>query len=233
MAACVDKKIELNNLNAEIKKIYQQVKRSNSQNLCEKLDYRTSNTKLWKLAKQIDNLKPSNKETNDIISDNGSVSVDARDAAETLAQHYANESRLAFSSSNKFLARVTKDQTKFCRDMPADNPLFNVDFTLPELSYFRQNMDTNKSPGPDSIPVNFLTHLRILGRETLLYICNLSWKTGKIPRQWKSAIGIFPFLNPTRIRSYDKLPSYFSCLHYLQTNGMHGAEEIDSPFTHQ
>ncbi|GFU87947.1 hypothetical protein TNCV_1335171 [Trichonephila clavipes] len=58
----LEKKIELNKPNAEIKKIYAQVKRSSLQNLCEKLDYRTSNTKLWKLAKQIDNLKPSNKE---------------------------------------------------------------------------------------------------------------------------------------------------------------------------
>ncbi|GFS98913.1 RNase H domain-containing protein [Trichonephila clavipes] len=85
----LDKKIELNKLNAEIKEIYVQVKRSNWKNLCEKLDYRTSNTKLWKLAKQIDNLKSSNEETNAIISDNGHVSVDAREAAEALAQHYA------------------------------------------------------------------------------------------------------------------------------------------------
>ncbi|GFY61509.1 putative RNA-directed DNA polymerase from transposon BS [Trichonephila inaurata madagascariensis] len=160
----LDKKIELNKLNAEIKKIYVHVKRSNWQNLCEKIDYRTSNTKLWKMTKQIDNLKPSNEETNAIISDNDYVSVEAREVAEALAQHYTNESRLAFSSSDKHLARVTRNQIKSCRDRPADNPLFNVDFTLPELSYTLQNLDTNKSPGPDSIPGHFLSHLGILGR---------------------------------------------------------------------
>ncbi|GFU67102.1 RNA-directed DNA polymerase from mobile element jockey [Trichonephila clavipes] len=77
---------------------------------------------------------PSNEETNAIISNNGLVSVDAREAAEALAQHYANESRLAFSSSDKHFARVARNQIKSCRDRPADNPLFNVDFTLPELS---------------------------------------------------------------------------------------------------
>ncbi|GFT11273.1 RNase H domain-containing protein [Trichonephila clavipes] len=166
----LDKKIELNKLNAEIKKIYVQVKRSNWQNLCEKLDYRTSNTKLWKLAKQIDNLKPSNEETNAIISDNGHVSVDVQEAAEALAQHYANESRLGFSSYDKYFARVTRNQVKSCRDRPADNPLFNVDFTLPELSYALQNLDTIKSPGPDSIPGHFLSHLGILGRERLIHM---------------------------------------------------------------
>ncbi|GFU56453.1 RNase H domain-containing protein [Trichonephila clavipes] len=175
----LDKKIELNKLKAEIKKIYVQVKRSNWQNLCEKLDYGTSNTKLRKLAKQIDNLKPSNEETNAIIIDNGHVSVDAREAADALAQYYVNESRLAFSSYDKHFARVTRNQVKSSRDRPADNPLFNVDFTLPELSYALQNLDTVKPPGPDSIPGHFLSHLGILGREILLYICNLSWKTTK------------------------------------------------------
>ncbi|GFX01390.1 transposable element Tcb2 transposase [Trichonephila clavipes] len=80
-------------------------------------------------------LKPSNEETNAIISDNGHVSVDAREAAEALTQHYANESRLAFSSYDKHFARVIRNQVKSCRDQPADNPLFNVDFILPELHW--------------------------------------------------------------------------------------------------
>ncbi|GFW97036.1 hypothetical protein TNCV_4802491 [Trichonephila clavipes] len=74
---------------------------------------------------------------------------------------------------------VTRNQVKSCRDRPADNPLFNVHFTLLELSYALQNLDTIKSPDPDSIPGHFLSHLGILGRERLLNICNLSWKTTK------------------------------------------------------
>ncbi|GFX60213.1 putative RNA-directed DNA polymerase from transposon BS [Trichonephila clavipes] len=223
------------------KKIYVQVKRSNWQNLCEKLDYRTSNTKLGKLAKQIDNLKPSNEETNAIISDNGHVSVDVRESAEALVQHYTNESRLAFSSYDKHFARVTRNQVKSCRDRPADNPLFNVDFTLPELSYALQNLDTIKSPGPDSISGQFLSHLGILGRERLLYICNLSWKTRKLPRQWKSAI-VIPILktkkNAGLTTSYR--PISLTCItcklrecmvlrrltHYLHTNNLMPSEQF-------
>ncbi|GFX35694.1 putative RNA-directed DNA polymerase from transposon BS [Trichonephila clavipes] len=116
--------------------------------------------------------------------------VDAWEAAEALTQHYANESRLDFSNYDKHFARITRNQVKSCRDRPADNPLFNVVFTLPKLSYALQNLDIIKSPGPDSIPGHFLPHLGILGREILLYICNLSWKTGKLPRQRKSVIVI-------------------------------------------
>ncbi|GFU84566.1 putative RNA-directed DNA polymerase from transposon BS [Trichonephila clavipes] len=82
-------------------------------------------------------------------------------------------------------------------DGKADSPLFNVDFTLPELTYALQNLDTNKSPGPDSIHGQFFSHLGILGRERLLYICNLSWKTGKLPRQWKLAI-VIPIHKPNK-----------------------------------
>ncbi|GFY10167.1 probable RNA-directed DNA polymerase from transposon BS [Trichonephila clavipes] len=176
-----------------------------------------------------------------VISDNGHVSVDAREAAEALAQHYANESRLAFSSSDKHFARVTRNQVKSCKDRLADNPLFNVDFTLPELSYALQNLDTNKSPGPDSIPRHFLSHLGILGREKLLYICNLSWKTGKLPRQWKSAI-VIPILkrnkNAGLTTSYR--PISLTCItcklmecmvlrrltHHLHTNNLMPSEQF-------
>ncbi|GFU73701.1 putative RNA-directed DNA polymerase from transposon BS [Trichonephila clavipes] len=218
-----------------------EVKRSNWQNLCEKLDYRTSNTKLWKLAKQIDNLKPRDEEANAIISDNSYVSVDAREAKEALIQHYANESRLTFSSSDKHLARVTRDQIKSCRDKSADNPLFNVDFTLPELSYALQNLDTNKSSGPDNIPEHLLSHLGILDSERLLYICNLSWKTEKLPRQWKSAI-VIPIHKPNKnaclTTSYHPISFTFitcklmDCMvqrrltHHLHTNNLMPTEQF-------
>ncbi|GFV64067.1 putative RNA-directed DNA polymerase from transposon BS [Trichonephila clavipes] len=115
------------------------------------------------------------------------------EAAEALAQHYANESRLAFSSSDKHFARVTRNQIKSCRDRPADNPLFNVDFTLPELSYALQNLDTNKSPGSDSIPGHLDTLEFWVGKDCYTYVtCR-----GKLPRQWKSAI-VIPTHKPNK-----------------------------------
>ncbi|GFW69618.1 RNA-directed DNA polymerase from mobile element jockey [Trichonephila clavipes] len=104
-----------------------------SDNFEKEWSHFTSTSFLQLLSLQ--SLGGNNEETNAIISDNGHVSVDAREAAEALPQYYANESKLAFSSSDKHLARVTRNQIKSCRDRPADNPLFNVDFTLPEQSY--------------------------------------------------------------------------------------------------
>ncbi|GFV72591.1 putative RNA-directed DNA polymerase from transposon BS [Trichonephila clavipes] len=193
------------------------------------------------IAQRTELLKPSNEGTNAIISDNGHVSVDAREAAEALAQHYAYESRLAFSSYDKHFARVTRNQVKFCRDRPADNPLFNVDFTLPELSYALQNLDTIKSPGPDSIIGDFLSHLGILGSERLLCICNFSWKTGTLPRQWKSVI-VIPIHKPNKNAGLTTIyrPISLTCItcklikcmvlrrlsHHLHTNNLMPSEQF-------
>ncbi|GFW58547.1 transposable element Tc3 transposase [Trichonephila clavipes] len=154
----------------------------------------------WSLFENISNDLIAQEPISDNLEDecdNGHVSVDAREAAETIASHYANESRLAFSSFDTHLARVTGDQIKSRRDRPADDPLFNVDFTLPELSYALQHLDINKLPVPDSIPEHFLSYLGILGRERLLYISNMSWQTGKLTRQWKPAI-VIPIHKPNK-----------------------------------
>ncbi|GFW79497.1 putative RNA-directed DNA polymerase from transposon BS [Trichonephila clavipes] len=108
--------------------------RSNSYGSTDVLDFTFISPGLFPYS----SWKPSNEETNAIISDNGHVSVDAWEATEALDQHYANESRLAFSSYDKHFARVTRNQVKSCRDRPADNPLFNVDFTLPSKSGHHQ-----------------------------------------------------------------------------------------------
>ncbi|GFT93385.1 hypothetical protein TNCV_337501 [Trichonephila clavipes] len=118
--------------------------------------------------------RPSNEETNVIISDNGPVSVDAREAAEALAQHYANESRLAFSSSDKHFARVTRNQIKSCRNRPADNPLFNLISPYPNyLMPFKIWTPTNHLVQIVSLDISCST-LEFWVGKTVIYICNLS-----------------------------------------------------------
>ncbi|GIY04357.1 putative RNA-directed DNA polymerase from transposon BS [Caerostris darwini] len=48
-----DARIELNKINAEIKREYCSIKQSNWQDLCKSLDYKTPNTRLWRLAKNL------------------------------------------------------------------------------------------------------------------------------------------------------------------------------------
>ncbi|GIY55498.1 RNase H domain-containing protein [Caerostris darwini] len=82
--------------------------------MCKKLDYRTQNNKLWNFAKRIDELKPSNEDTNAIIDDNGHVSVDGREEVDALAKHYAKGSSWNVNRSEKLLARIATNQLKYC-----------------------------------------------------------------------------------------------------------------------
>ncbi|KAF8791591.1 RNA-directed DNA polymerase mobile like protein [Argiope bruennichi] len=184
------KKIELNKLDAEIKRRYVEIKRANWQDTCKKLDHRTPNSRLWKLAKSVDKLPANNDNTNAIVGDDGSTTVNDQEAAEALAWHYAKESKVTFSSPGRRLARITRNLMKSCHDAKADNPLFDDDFTAEELAFALQHQDLTKSPGPDGIQVHFLTHLGTEGKNRLLHLFNLSWSAGKLPAQWKSAIAI-------------------------------------------
>ncbi|UYV81132.1 hypothetical protein LAZ67_20000127 [Cordylochernes scorpioides] len=58
---------------------------------------------------------------------------------------------------------------------------------MKELDYALENTALNKTPGPDGIHGQMISNLGKNGKERLLDIFNNSWKTGKLPQDWKSA----------------------------------------------
>ncbi|UYV79585.1 hypothetical protein LAZ67_17003172 [Cordylochernes scorpioides] len=58
---------------------------------------------------------------------------------------------------------------------------------MKELDYALENTDLNKTPGPDGIHGKMISNLGKNGKEILLDIFNNSWKTGKLPQDWKTA----------------------------------------------
>ncbi|UYV65303.1 hypothetical protein LAZ67_3003884 [Cordylochernes scorpioides] len=56
-----------------------------------------------------------------------------------------------------------------------------------KVSIPRENTDLNKTPGPDGIHGQMISNLGKNGKEILLDIFNNSWKTGKLPQDWKTA----------------------------------------------
>ncbi|UYV60337.1 hypothetical protein LAZ67_1000868 [Cordylochernes scorpioides] len=53
--------------------------------------------------------------------------------------------------------------------------------------YALENTDLNKTPGPDGIHGQMISNLGKNGKEKLLDIFNNSWKSGKLPQDWKTA----------------------------------------------
>ncbi|GFR32170.1 RNA-directed DNA polymerase from mobile element jockey [Trichonephila clavata] len=96
-----DARIELNELNAEIKWEYRTIKSNNWQDLCRSWDYKTPNTRLWKLAKNLDKIQPQQEHTNSIVDANGSPTVNDQETAKALGHYYAEESKLVFNREDK------------------------------------------------------------------------------------------------------------------------------------
>ncbi|GIY14803.1 RNA-directed DNA polymerase from mobile element jockey [Caerostris darwini] len=148
-----DARIELNKINAEIKREYCSIKQSNWQDLCKSLDYKTPNTRLWRLAKKLDKIQPQVENTNSIIGINGTPTVHDKEAADALGNYYSEESKLALGRENKKTVRATRKLIRSCR-VPASNELFNNPITSSELLYAIQQLDFKKSLGPDDFMHN-------------------------------------------------------------------------------
>ncbi|GBO09150.1 hypothetical protein AVEN_235114-1, partial [Araneus ventricosus] len=151
--------------------------------LCSSLDYETPNSRLWKLAKALDRAQPQEENSNSITKSNGSLTIDDQEAAEELGKFYSNESRLTFGREDKKVGIMARNLVKTCRQVSTSNQVFSDYFTTSELMYAIQQMDNNKSPGPDGIHGKFLENIGPYGRERFLYIFNLSWKVVVLPKQ--------------------------------------------------
>ncbi|GIY55176.1 putative RNA-directed DNA polymerase from transposon BS [Caerostris darwini] len=136
-----DARIELNKLNAEIKREYCSIKKSNWQDLCKSLDYKTPNTK-------------QNTTTGGKYKFyhwyQWTPTVNDKEAADALGNYYSEESKLVIGRENKKTGRATRKLIRSCR-VPASHELFNDPITFSELLYAIQQLDFKKLPGPDGI----------------------------------------------------------------------------------
>ncbi|GIY47780.1 putative RNA-directed DNA polymerase from transposon BS [Caerostris darwini] len=191
-----DARIELNIINAEIKREYCSIKQSNWQDLCKSLDFKTPNTRLWQLAKKLDKIQPQVENTNSIIGITGTPTVNDKEAADSLGNYYSEESKLALGRENKKAGKATRKLIRSCR-VPASNELFNEPITSSELTLCHLKLDFKKSPGSDGIHGQFIVNLGSCATKRLLHIFNLSWKLGRISRQWKTEI-VVPIRTPNK-----------------------------------
>ncbi|GBN72564.1 hypothetical protein AVEN_275008-1 [Araneus ventricosus] len=89
-------RIKIIKINADIRRSYIDITRIRWEQLCSKLDYKTSNSRLWKLAKSLDRMQPQEENLNSITKSNASPTIDGQEAAEELGKFYSKESRPDF-----------------------------------------------------------------------------------------------------------------------------------------
>ncbi|GFY58829.1 putative RNA-directed DNA polymerase from transposon BS [Trichonephila inaurata madagascariensis] len=129
-------------------------------------------------------------------------------AANLLATHYEQASKLSFQNSDKKQKKACKQVLQQNKSY-TQNDIFTDELTLEELECAIQKLDPNKSPGIDLLFGSMIKHFGICTRCTLLRIFNLSWKSGKLPTLWKKSI-IIPILKPGKdaacCKSYHPIP---------------------------
>ncbi|UYV76333.1 hypothetical protein LAZ67_14000036, partial [Cordylochernes scorpioides] len=178
---------ELNIVNAKIKRLYVNMKREKWKQTCENLNPRNPNTKLWHLAKQIDRAQPQTENTNMIKNTDGTPATNDKNAANLLGNSYQISSKIKFEIKDKKVEKKARKIIHDCKNVTSTHNIFHEKINMKELDYALENTDLNKTPGPDGIHGQMISNLGKNGKEKLLDIFNNSWKTGKLPQDWKTA----------------------------------------------
>ncbi|UYV83142.1 hypothetical protein LAZ67_22002409 [Cordylochernes scorpioides] len=108
--------------------------------------------------------------------------------------HQAKDIQTLITKRNELQKKCTQNQPN-CRTelnivnakIKSTHNIFHEKINMKELDYALENTDLNKTPGPDGIHGQMISNLGKNGKEILLDIFNNSWKTGKLPQDWKTA----------------------------------------------
>ena len=116
-----------------------------------------------------------------------------------------------FASTNKAQPRKQLDQafSRILRELEksptANCQVFDTPFTAQEFNSALKKLKARKSPGPDKITNEMIQGLGKEAKNHVLNFINLTWSTGDIPYEWRTA-NIIPILKkhkpPTDPKSY-------------------------------
>ncbi|UYV77643.1 hypothetical protein LAZ67_15001804 [Cordylochernes scorpioides] len=100
---------------------------------------------------------------------------------------YQISSKIKFEIKDKKVEKKARKIIHDCKNFTSTHNIFHEKINMKELDYALENTDLNKTPGPDGIHGQMISNLGKNGKEILLDIFNNSWKTGKLPQDWKTA----------------------------------------------
>ena len=175
------------------------------------LDFRKDGGR--KAHRLLDKLSGKTRRTNPvpIETENGKACTDSQ-KAKAFNKFFATVNK---SRKRKTLDKAFKKLTKRMERMPrCANSIFAEKFTPSELESSLKKCKRRKAPGPDKVTNDMLVQLGKNGKKVLLKLINKTWKSGKLPKSWKTA-HIIPVLKKdkpkTKLNSYRPI-SLTSCI---------------------
>ena len=177
----VENNITFKACTARYKKTYIQAARESWREKTEKLNMDKDGRKLWKLTKA---LNDEDSRTGHVVVEKGQDSLSGRKAANCLMDNFEQVSNLTVPEEKK---RAIREDLHKEQNEEVNPEHMNKPFTLKELDAELNTLKEKKSPGPDRITNEMLTHLGPKAKKKLLELYNNSWTTGHIPQLWKDA----------------------------------------------
>ena len=156
-------------------------KRHNFETACENIDLSKEGSKAWSLLK---NLNGEDNRTNpQPLQENGSNIADEQKRAERHNNFFASTNKAnVLTEEDKQMLKNLKAKENAPK---ASIKLFEDDFHISELNKALKKLRSRKSPGPDNIHNEMLTHLGHIGKNVILSLINKSWCKGILPKAWK------------------------------------------------
>ena len=172
-----ENRTDYNRTTAKAKLITKQFKKESWTETCEALNLRQGGREAWQL---LNNLSGENRKTNPqpLHLETESITSDFR-KAEHFNKCFASVSKASKKTPlDKGLANTLREK----EGIGTDNRLFLDRLTQAELDKACRKLKNRKSPGPDKIHNEMISHLGPKGKEALLYLFNKTWETGIIPK---------------------------------------------------
>ena len=191
---------------ARAKRQIKTAKKETWKKFCSQLTPETPTTQVWNLIKKLNNGKITR---NQVLKINGIPINDEESQANIFAEKIEE-------ITNNLPDPITERQKIIIEQAKVEqlNTAYNKRFSIEELRDSIRSLPSDKATGEDDVHNMFLKKLPVNKEKELLGMINRSWRTTKIPKNWKTSL-IVPIPKPgkdhTDPNSYRPI-SLLSCI---------------------
>ena len=205
-----ENKTAYNRLTAQVRYQVRMSKKNHWNDTCNKLNLQKDGHKAWGLLHSLEGKRTRcNPQP---LEGGGCPTPNNNKQANILNKHFAKVNhKLKRKQLDTAMTKVLRKQEK---KLTANIKLFDTNFTPTEMKSALRKLKNGKTPGPDKITNEMMKNLCDKSLSILLKFINRTWKEGKLPSAWLTAI-IRPILkkdkSPTDPKSYRPI-SLTSCI---------------------
>ena len=126
--------------------------------------------------------------------------TESRKKAKEFNKHFASTNTLQSNPRiDAGMKQNLKHKERRCNP-PNDHSGFTQALTMIEMKAALRNLKLHKAPGSDQLTNAMIINLGSNGMAVLWRFTNITWKTGQLPKDWKTAV-LIPLLKKNRPKS--------------------------------